>query len=75
MFHIGLAGTPVQNNMRELYGLLNLLNPEQFSSEEDFIDQFGDEKSMTFEQVRAGSHEGINSLDTSDIHQQGPAGG
>ena len=44
----------MQNNMRELYGLLNLLNPEQFSSEEDFIDQFGDEKSMTFEQVRAG---------------------
>ena len=44
----------MQNNMRELYGLLNLLNPVQFSSEEDFIDQFGDEKSMTFEQVRAG---------------------
>ena len=27
------AGTPVQNNMRELYGILNLLDQEKFGGE------------------------------------------
>ena len=35
------AGTPVQNNMGELYGLLNLLDHKKFPSEEDFYERFG----------------------------------
>lgn len=27
------AGTPVQNNMRELFGILNLLDPQRFGGE------------------------------------------
>lgn len=49
-----LTGTPVQNNMRELYGLLNLVNPTKFKSEQDFLDAFGDErKGMHPNQVKA----------------------
>lgn len=46
------AGTPVQNNMRELFGILNLLNPQQFGDEADFLDVYGDDRvGMTAEQV------------------------
>jgi hypothetical protein len=49
----------VQNNMRELFGILNLLNPEEFSSEADFLEEFGDERvGMTPEQV--SRHLGIS---------------
>ncbi len=48
------AGTPVQNNMRELYGILNLLDPQQFASEEEFLERFGSGgESTTAEQVRS----------------------
>lgn len=36
-----LTGTPVQNNVRELFGILNLLDPEQYDDEDDFLDRFG----------------------------------
>jgi len=48
-----LTGTPVQNNMREVYGLLNLLNPTRFNDVDEFLDKFGDERGMTVEQVKA----------------------
>lgn len=49
-----LTGTPVQNNMRELYGLLNLLDPVTFDSEESFLEDYGDERvGMSPQQVRA----------------------
>eukprot|EP00170_Pyropia_yezoensis_P004633 contig_18886_g4646 len=37
-----LTGTPLQNNMLEVWALLNFVDPETFSSEDDFAAQFGD---------------------------------
>lgn len=46
------TGTPVQNNMRELYGILNLLNPEEFDDEDDFLTMYGDDRTgMDADQV------------------------
>lgn len=36
-----LTGTPLQNSLDELWALLNFLEPDQFSSEKDFKDDFG----------------------------------
>jgi SNF2 family DNA or RNA helicase len=36
-----LTGTPVQNNVRELFGILNLLDPEKYDDEDDFLERFG----------------------------------
>ena len=44
-----LTGTPLQNNVEELFSLLNFLEPVQFSSPESFMLDFGDLK--TEEQV------------------------
>ena len=52
-----LSGTPVQNNMRELFGLLNLLDPEKYDDEDGFLATFGDDTngkgSITPEQVKS----------------------
>ncbi|CAG0888582.1 unnamed protein product, partial [Darwinula stevensoni] len=37
-----LSGTPLQNNISELYSLLNFLEPNQFASQEGFYAEFGD---------------------------------
>lgn len=37
-----MTGTPVQNNVRELFSLLNLLNPVAFADEGEFMERFGD---------------------------------
>ena len=42
-----LTGTPLQNNIEELYSLLHFLEPKQFSSLEMFTAEFGDLKSET----------------------------
>jgi chromodomain-helicase-DNA-binding protein 7 len=42
-----LSGTPLQNNVQELFSLLNFLEPSQFSSDESFVKEFGDLKSET----------------------------
>ncbi|KAH7617240.1 putative Chromodomain-helicase-DNA-binding protein 7 [Nannochloris sp. 'desiccata'] len=48
-----LTGTPVQNNMRELYGLLNLVDNVAYRYEADFLKKFGDERTgMSPQQVR-----------------------
>jgi SNF2 family DNA or RNA helicase len=39
-----LTGTPLQNNVQELWALLRLINPRQFESMDDFIAKFGDLK-------------------------------
>ena len=37
-----LSGTPLQNNINELYSLLSFLEPTQFTSQESFMKEFGD---------------------------------
>lgn len=37
-----LTGTPLQNNVEELFSLLNFLEPSQFTSNENFMSEFGD---------------------------------
>ena len=37
-----LSGTPLQNNIAELFSLLSFLEPQQFTSIEDFSKEFGD---------------------------------
>lgn len=36
-----LTGTPLQNNVEELFSLLNFLEPEQFNSSQTFLAEFG----------------------------------
>ncbi|KXS22506.1 hypothetical protein M427DRAFT_130174 [Gonapodya prolifera JEL478] len=36
-----LTGTPLQNNMEELWAILNFLEPAQFKNEQAFIHQYG----------------------------------
>ncbi len=36
-----LSGTPLQNNVSELFSLLNFLEPSQFNSSEAFLQEFG----------------------------------
>ncbi|KAL0045080.1 hypothetical protein WJX82_007731 [Trebouxia sp. C0006] len=49
-----LTGTPVQNNMRELFGLMNLLDDEKYGDEEEFFEKFGgDKEAISLEQVQA----------------------
>ncbi|GMR53353.1 hypothetical protein PMAYCL1PPCAC_23548, partial [Pristionchus mayeri] len=45
-----LTGTPLQNNMEELFSLLHFLHPAQFASSQAFLDQFG--QCQTDEQVQ-----------------------
>lgn len=42
-----LSGTPLQNNVNELFSLLNFLEPTQFSNAESFLQDFGQLKSET----------------------------
>lgn len=36
-----LSGTPLQNNVNELFSLLNFLEPSQFACNESFLNEFG----------------------------------
>lgn len=42
-----LSGTPLQNNVNELFSLLNFLEPTQFASNEDFMREFGSLRTET----------------------------
>ena len=44
-----LTGTPIQNNTKELYTLLNYIEPDNFNSYDTFMHQYGDLK--TKEQI------------------------
>ena len=39
-----LSGTPLQNNVEELFSLLHFLEPERFKSSIEFLAEFGDLK-------------------------------
>ena len=44
----------MQNNMRELFGLMNLLDNEKYADEGDFFDSFGgDKEAISLQQVQA----------------------
>ena len=48
-----LTGTPVQNNMRELWGIMNLLDRRRFGSESAFLEEYGGgAANPTIEQIR-----------------------
>uniref|UniRef100_A0A183BXE4 Helicase ATP-binding domain-containing protein n=1 Tax=Globodera pallida TaxID=36090 RepID=A0A183BXE4_GLOPA len=40
-YRVLLTGTPLQNNIQELFSLLNFLETEQFGNSEAFLQQFG----------------------------------
>lgn len=40
-FKVLLTGTPLQNNVEELFALLNFLQPEVFNSSQAFLNEFG----------------------------------
>ena len=42
-----LTGTPLQNNVEELFSLLHFLEPQQFHSVQEFLQEFGDLKTDT----------------------------
>ncbi|EFJ48862.1 hypothetical protein VOLCADRAFT_117484, partial [Volvox carteri f. nagariensis] len=51
-----LGGTPIQNNMLELYSILSLLDPDGYPTPEDFTSRFGGAPGgspPTVEQIRA----------------------
>ena len=37
----GVAGTPIQNNMAELYGIMSMLDPSAFGDEDEFLERYG----------------------------------
>jgi superfamily II DNA or RNA helicase len=46
-----MTGTPLQNNIDELWSLMNFVEPDKFADRQRFLDRFGD--MATEEQVRA----------------------
>ena len=40
-----LTGTPIQNNMNELWTLMNFIDPNEFEDSDDFMEKYGDMKS------------------------------
>jgi len=52
-----LTGTPLQNNVEELYSLLSFLEPKQFASSEAFMAEFGKlESEAQVDKLKAVSH-------------------
>ena len=50
------AGTPIQNNMAELFGIMSLLDAEEFGDEDAFLERYGGGRSNPMpdpEQVHA----------------------
>lgn len=41
-FLLLLTGTPIQNNMSELFSIMNLVDEEKFPKLEEFLTRFGD---------------------------------
>lgn len=56
-----LSGTPVQNNMRELQGLMSVIDEVQYGDLDDFLERFGD-AAPTVDQIKALQVWDINQL-------------
>ena len=39
-----LSGTPIQNNVEEFFALLTLIDPDSYSSLDEFLEKYGDMK-------------------------------
>lgn len=54
-FLLLLTGTPIQNDMSELYSMMNLVDPERFDCRETFLELYGNPPSQpsTPEQLTA----------------------
>jgi len=50
LFSLTSKGTPLQNNIEELWTLLNFLDPSDFPNPDEFLEQFGELKDA--EQVK-----------------------
>lgn len=66
---LALTGTPLQNNVGELWTLLNLLDPLRFDDADSFLGQYGDMHSAT--QARGSMSEGC-ALNTVCRQASGP---
>ncbi|CCY09380.1 snf2 family protein [Clostridium sp. CAG:81] len=53
-FVLALTGTPIENNIAELWSLLNMLNPRLFGRQSEFIHKYGDihENTESMERLR-----------------------
>jgi chromodomain-helicase-DNA-binding protein 7 len=40
-----LTGTPIQNEVKEFWTLLNFIDPKSYSDMDDFLEKYGDIKS------------------------------
>ncbi|CBZ52150.1 putative SNF2 family N-terminal domain-containing protein [Neospora caninum Liverpool] len=52
-----LTGTPLQNNLAELWSLMHFLMPTVFQSHEDFKEWFGDPLTAAIEQEQVSEHQ------------------
>ena len=63
-YRLLLTGTPLQNNLHELWSLLNFLLPEIFSSSDDFEEWFdlGKNQDLTDAEIEAKNEQIIKQL-------------
>lgn len=47
-----LTGTPLQNTTKELWALLNYLNPSHFPNEESFVSEYGNLSTGNVERLK-----------------------
>jgi SNF2 family DNA or RNA helicase len=71
-FRLLLTGTPLQNNLHELWALLNFLLPEVFSSSEDFDSWFNLDQQQPQQQPQHHEAEGEGEGENGSEGGQGP---
>ena len=65
-----LTGTPLQNNLHELWALLNFLLPDVFTSSDDFDEWFNTNNCLGNGFLKQGKRMKLTSLDVSSFFQQ-----
>ncbi|KAJ3304475.1 hypothetical protein HDU93_006362, partial [Gonapodya sp. JEL0774] len=56
-FKVLMTGTPLQNNLRELFSLLNLLDKEKFPDGEEFLNEYQNEEGQLIKEKIPELHE------------------